>query len=141
VTTPLLLPLLRFAFLAGLLWFVARVVGAALADLDVRKGPAQIRRAVLVTQSPDGMRGREFLVSSEAVIGRDAGCAIVLSDDYASAQHARVFERDGRIWVEDLHSTNGTLLNGQRLRRVAPLEAGDQLKIGATVLAFRVERE
>jgi hypothetical protein len=137
--TPLLLPLLRFAFLAGLLWFVARAVAAALADLDVRK-ETRITRAVLVTESPDGMHGREFLVSGESVIGRDAGCAIVLSDNYASAQHARVFERDGRIWVEDLHSTNGTLLNGQRLRRVAPLEAGDELKIGATVLGFRVER-
>ena len=45
----------------------------------------------------------------------------------------------GRVWVEDLRSTNGTLLNGQRLRRPAPLRPGDRLTIGDAVLALRSE--
>lgn len=140
MTAPLLLPLLRLAFLAGLLLFVARVLRAVLADLEVRAVPAAPARTLLVVEQPEGLRGREFLVSGEATIGRAPECAIVLSDDYISARHARIFERGGRLWVEDLRSTNGTLLNGQRLRRAAALRTGDRLKIGDILLGFRVER-
>jgi pSer/pThr/pTyr-binding forkhead associated (FHA) protein len=135
----LLLPALRFAFLGGLLYFVGRVVAAVLADLDVRAVPHAAARTVLVIEFPDRHRGREFLVSGEAVIGRGPGCAVVLPDDYASARHARVFERRGRVWVEDLGSTNGTVLNGRRVTRPAMLRSGDRLQIGRTMLAFRVE--
>jgi pSer/pThr/pTyr-binding forkhead associated (FHA) protein len=140
MTTPLLLPLLRFVFLAGLLFFVSRVLRAVLADVDVRAAAAAPMRTVLVVEHPDGLRGREFLVSGEATIGRAPECAIVLSDDCISAHHARIFQRAGRHWVEDLRSTNGTLLNGHRLRRPAALRAGDRLKIGDILLGFRVER-
>jgi pSer/pThr/pTyr-binding forkhead associated (FHA) protein len=135
----LLLPLLRYAFLAGLLLFVARVVAAVLADLEVRAVGQPAARTLLVVESPDERHGREFLVAGEAVIGRAPGCAILLPDDFVSARHARVFERAGRTWVEDLGSTNGTLLNGRRLRRPVSLRAGDRLQIGRTVLGFRVE--
>jgi pSer/pThr/pTyr-binding forkhead associated (FHA) protein len=140
VTTPLLLPLLRFAFLVGLLLFVARVLRAVLADLEVRAIPAAPQRTVLVVEQPEGLRGREFLVSGEATIGRAPECAIVLSDDFISARHARIYERGGRLWVEDLRSTNGTLLNGHRLRRPAALQTGDRLRIGDILLGFRAER-
>ncbi len=138
--TPLLLPLLRFAFLVGLLLFVARVLRAVLADLEVRAVPAAPLRTVLVVEQPEGLRGREFLVSGEATIGRAPECAIVLSDDFISARHARIYERGGRLWVEDLRSTNGTLLNGHRLRRPAALRTGDRLRIGDILLGFRAER-
>jgi pSer/pThr/pTyr-binding forkhead associated (FHA) protein len=140
VTAPLLLPLLRFAFLAGLLLFVARVWRAVLADMDVQAVTATPARTVLVVEQPEGLRGREFLVSGDATIGRAPECAIVLSDDYISSRHARIFARGGRLWVEDLRSTNGTLLNGHRLRRPAALRTGDRLKVGDTLLGFRVER-
>ena len=140
MTTPLLLPLLRFAFLVGLLLFVARVLRAVLADLEVRAVPAAPQRTVLVVEQPEGLRGREFLVSGEATIGRAPECAIVLSDDFISARHARIYERGGRLWVEDLRSTNGTLLNGHRLRRPAALRTGDRLRIGDILLGFRAER-
>lgn len=135
---PLLLPVLRYAFLAGLLLFLARVARVVAGDLDVRPA-APSRRTVLAVEAPDGLRGREFLVAGEAVIGRAPGCAIAITDDYVSAHHARVFERGGRVWVEDLRSTNGTLLNGHRLRRPVALRTGDRLKIGGTVLSLRVQ--
>ncbi len=139
MTAPFFLSLLRYAFLAGLLMFVARAVRVVAADLDVRAATAPPPRTLLVAESPDGLRGREFLISGEALIGRAPGCAIMLTDDFASAHHARVFERGGRVWVEDLRSTNGTRLNGQPLRRPAQLRTGDRLQIGRTVLGFRAE--
>jgi pSer/pThr/pTyr-binding forkhead associated (FHA) protein len=140
VTTSLLLPLLRFAFLAGLLVFVSRVVRAVLADLDVRAVPAGSARTLFVVEHPASLRGREFLVAGEATIGRAPECAIMLQDGYVSSLHARVFTRGGRLWVEDLNSTNGTRVNGQRVRRRAALRAGDRLQIGDAVLTLRVER-
>lgn len=137
----LLLPIFRYVFLAGLLLFVARVVRVVAGDLDVPAAAvAPSRRMVLVMEAPEELRGREFLAAGEVMIGRAPGCAIALTDDFVSAHHARVFERNGRVWVEDLRSTNGTLLNGRRLRRPATLRAGDRVKIGGTVLSFRVER-
>lgn len=139
MTVPFLLPLLRYAFLAGLLVFVARAVRAVAADLDPRAVAAPAPRTLFVVESPDGLRGREYLISGEALIGRAPGCAIVVTDDYASAHHARVYERGSGVWVEDLRSTNGTRLNGHPLRRPARLRPGDRLQIGHTVLAVRVE--
>jgi pSer/pThr/pTyr-binding forkhead associated (FHA) protein len=134
----LLLVILRYAFLLALVIFVARVLRVVLSDLDLR-GAWPASRVVLVVESPDGQRGREFLVTGEATVGRAPGCAIVLAGDYVSAHHARLFERDGRVWVEDLGSTNGTLLNGRRVRRPAAMRAGDRLRIGDVVLGLRVE--
>ena len=134
----LVVVVLRYAFLAALVVFVARVMRVVLSDLEPRTaGPAS--RVVLVVEAPTASRGREFLVAGEATVGRAPGCAIVLGGDYVSAHHARLFERGGRVWVEDLGSTNGTLLNGRRVRRPAAMRAGDRLKIGDVVLGLRLE--
>jgi pSer/pThr/pTyr-binding forkhead associated (FHA) protein len=56
--------------------------------------------------------------------------AIVVDDQFASAEHAVLTYR-GRTWyVEDLDSTNGTFVNGARVAGVAPLGYGDELQIG-----------
>ena len=134
----LLIEVLRYAFLAGLVLFVVRVLRVVVTDLETRSAlPAA--RVVLVVESPDGQRGREFLVTGEATVGRAPGCAIVLTGDYVSAHHARLYEREGRVWVEDLGSTNGTLLNGRRVRRPAAMRPGDRLRIGDIVLGLRLE--
>lgn len=137
-TPPLLILVLRYAFLAALVVFVARVLRAVLADLETRTAGSP-SRAVLVVEAPVAARGREFLVAGEATVGRAPGCAIVLSGEYVSAHHARLFERAGRVWVEDLRSTNGTLLNGRRVRRPVAMRAGDRLKIGEVVLGLRID--
>ena len=58
----------------------------------------------------------------------------VADDTFASSLHARVFARDGGVYVEDLGSTNGTYLNGTRLTMPAVLRPGDQVQVGNTVL-------
>ena len=54
-----------------------------------------------------------------------------------SQLHARVFRRDGDVYVEDLGSTNGTYLNQKKVTAAVPLRKGDQLQIGKTVLQAR----
>jgi pSer/pThr/pTyr-binding forkhead associated (FHA) protein len=67
-------------------------------------------------------------------VGRAAGCQITLDDDYASQLHARIFRRDGTLYIEDLGSTNGTYLNTRKVSAPMALKRGDRLKIGATVM-------
>ncbi|WP_205527196.1 FHA domain-containing protein [Solimonas sp. K1W22B-7] len=68
-------------------------------------------------------------------IGRRPDNHIVLPDTFASGRHAMIGFVNGRYFVEDLKSSNGTILNGQRISR-APLKNGDVIYIGAQRLEF-----
>ncbi len=72
-----------------------------------------------------------------AEIGRGDRCAIRLQDTYVSQVHARLYGKNGAWYVEDLGSTNGTLLNDRRVEAPVEVHAGDVLKIGKTVLELR----
>jgi pSer/pThr/pTyr-binding forkhead associated (FHA) protein len=95
-----------------------------------RKGPA----THLVVIEPREQKGRSYELGQELTVGRAAGCQITLDDSYASQLHARVFQRDGILYVEDLGSTNGTFLNTKKVTSPVALERGDHLKVGNTVL-------
>ncbi|MEJ5946744.1 FHA domain-containing protein [Pseudokineococcus basanitobsidens] len=102
----------------------------------VRREDRTLPRQVVVVEGP--LRGTSLaLGGSPVVIGRAPDSTLVLDDDYASGRHARLFPDGGRWWVEDLGSTNGTLLDRQPLGAAAPVQAGAQLRIGRTVLELR----
>ena len=84
-------------------------------------------------------RGRELLLSRPLVVGRATGCDFVLNDESCSRMHVRITPTGDRGRVEDLGSTNGTLVNGERVS-VAALEEGDTIMIGGTVLRFHRPR-
>lgn len=72
------------------------------------------------------------LVGDTVVIGKDDRCDVVLpDDDFVSRRHARLSRSDGTFLLEDLGSSNGTLL---RVRRSIMLEVGDEIVIGTTAL-------
>lgn len=98
----------------------------------VRRGPSHL--AVV-----DGsMRGITVpLADAGVLIGRNPECALVLSDDFASGRHARVYARDGQWFIDDLGSTNGTFVGGERIGERVPLREGDHIRIGTTVLEVR----
>jgi hypothetical protein len=70
------------------------------------------------------------------VIGRVAGCDLVIDDTKASRRHARLVVDAGVVEVEDLESSNGTLLNEKPVTRRV-LRDGDRVKIGKTELVYR----
>jgi hypothetical protein len=78
------------------------------------------------------------LEGNELHIGRHAQCEIVLSDLEVSRRHLKISKMDGKWVVDDLGSTNGTWINGQRIvkQEVYP---GDQVEIGQTVFILRQE--
>jgi hypothetical protein len=84
--------------------------------------------------------GRRLLVApSGAVIGRGRDCDIVLEDAGISRRHAHIRPAVEGWTIEDLHSTNGVLLNGGELRGAPhPLQVGDRIELGSTEIVFEL---
>ena len=94
------------------------------------KGPA------LVVRSGGGRSGETFAPQNEStMIGRSPDCAIFLDDVTVSRRHAALVERDGRWFIEDQGSLNGTFVNRRRVES-AELEDGDELQVGKYRLTF-----
>jgi serine phosphatase RsbU (regulator of sigma subunit) len=88
---------------------------------------------VVVTKGEEPI-ARVELGATPVTVGREAGQAIVLADTQVSRRHARVSLVDGQPVIEDLGSTNGTFLDGQRLARPTPWNEGNPVRIGSHVL-------
>jgi hypothetical protein len=78
---------------------------------------------------------RHELAKRRAVIGRSKDADIQVSDPNVSRRHAEVRQEGAAHWVVDLDSTNGTEVNGRRLKR-AKLRPGDKITVGSTDLVF-----
>jgi FHA domain/zinc-ribbon domain len=113
--------------------FVPDEVGE-LGDLaEGLEGPA------LVVRSGGGRAGESFRPAGERTrIGRSPDCEIFLDDVTVSRNHAVLIERDGKFFVEDQGSLNGTFVNRRRIDS-DELENGDEVQIGKYRLTF-VER-
>jgi pSer/pThr/pTyr-binding forkhead associated (FHA) protein len=144
ITFAVLLWGVRIAFLLLLYLFLIRAFRAlhrALSEERVAIAARQLGIAALVvTRShPDGPRvGERLPLRAVSSVGRDSGNDVVLNDEAASAKHAIVSFAEGEWWLEDAGSTNGTLLNGSRVRDRERLHYGDELAVGR--IALRLER-
>tara|TARA_R110002072_G_scaffold4174_1_gene29405 strand:+ start:118482 stop:119501 length:1020 start_codon:yes stop_codon:yes gene_type:complete len=70
------------------------------------------------------------------VLGRVSACDVVVNDSKASRRHARLIVEGGVVEIEDLNSSNGTLLNGKPVDR-RMMRDGDEVRIGKTVIVYR----
>lgn len=100
-----------------------------------RGAPSPPTRLVVV--EPADRAGTEYALGEELTLGRAGGCSIVLDEQYVSQVHARVFIRDGSLFVEDLGSTNGTWVNGTRAVGQMPARHGDRIQVGNVVMEAR----
>ncbi len=158
-----LLDIFKYAFLALLYLFFARVLWAVWSEV---RGPRQGRVVVsqphtahpeappveaaavararkgrrgdvgrLVVMKPKERKGATFPVGAELTIGRAQNCTIMIPDDtYVSQLHARIYRTPEGAVVEDLGSTNGSYLNGARLTMPQQIGPGDRLQIGSTIV-------
>jgi pSer/pThr/pTyr-binding forkhead associated (FHA) protein len=157
----LTLTLIRLAFLAVLWLFVIAAVGVVRTDLfgpalsgrqqrrqqkTPQAGPARPPRAARAGRgaaqqlvvTAGALAGTTIgLADQQITIGRANDATLVLTDDYASTRHARLFPQDGQWIVEDLGSTNGTYLDRQKVTQPTPVPVGVPIRIGKTVLELR----
>jgi hypothetical protein len=80
-------------------------------------------------------QGGEFpiVADKQIVVGRSSDLDMVLVEDMVSRKHARIALQQDQIWIEDLGSTNGTFVNGEKIKR-ARLKEGDRVLIGTSIL-------
>ena len=156
-----LLTILKLCFLALLYLFFLRVLRAVWAEM---RAPSPAAQAVAAPQAapaargwaggnrgggsakaggrlrviePPETKGQTYDLVDELTVGRAGGCQITLDDTYVSQLHARVFRRDGQLYVEDLGSTNGTFLNRKKVTAPIAIRKGDRLQIGKTVMELQ----
>lgn len=141
---------IKIAFLA-VLWlfilFVATVVrtdmlgkrvpASSLAAVPADRGRSATSKKALVptrfaiTSGPQ--QGASIPVTATINLGRAADSTLLLDDDYASARHAQLVQRDDATWlVHDLSSTNGTFVNGTQVSAPVPITIDDVVRIGRT---------
>lgn len=144
---PFVLSALKYGLLALLFLFVWRAMRWVVRGLGVERAPAPTdgdgradrspaRPSMLLVQA-DGQRARSVRLDGSTTIGRGVECELRLDDTYVSQQHARIFDRGGNWYVEDLGSTNGTFVNEQKLVAPAMLTPGDKIRIGTTTVELR----
>jgi len=154
----LALTLLRLGFLL-LLWvgvfFTLSVLRRDLrAPREARPAPLAVGSGAPVVSQPRRARsagkGTRLVVTEGALagtvvplgatpitIGRAPDSSLVLDDDYASTNHARIYSAGGEWVVEDLNSTNGTWLDRTRITRPTVLRVGTPLRVGRSVMQVR----
>jgi hypothetical protein len=151
---------LKFGFLAVLYLFLLWVARSSLRDLsehddasvvmepddpvavprrerpgpDLRAG-VDPRLEVVAAMGLDP--GTAFEIGDSATMGRADGSDIPVDDPFASSVHARIFPRGQFMYIEDMGSTNGTYLNGRRLRAAERLKVGDTVRIGETEYRYQ----
>jgi hypothetical protein len=153
-----LLNILKLALLAVIYLFLFRVLRAVWAEITPRPAEAvgrrgrrssaaapaapRVRRSrgaptELFVVEPADQAGRRYPLGDEITVGRAAGCQVTVDDTYVSQLHARVFTREGQLFVEDLGSTNGTYLNRAKVAGPMVMHRGDRLQVGNVVLEVR----
>ena len=152
---PFVLTVLKVVFLALLYFFIYRAIRSVVADIRPAsrasagrakggrdkptakpKGGGRAPRSLVVLDE-QGSKVQTVQLNGTLQVGRAEACQIRLPDTYASSFHARIYNRDGSWYIEDLGSTNGTYLNQRRITAPAELRAGDKVKIGKTTLDLR----
>jgi hypothetical protein len=148
------LTLLKYVFLAVLYLFFLRVLRAVWVEMrepSATATPAPVQEEAprrrsrrdrepvrLVVLDPIGKKGLEFALGDEVTVGRAGGCAVHLEDDsFVSQLHARLFRRDGQLFVEDLGSTNGTFVNDHKVTAPVAVRKGDRIQFGRTTMEVR----
>lgn len=144
---PFALSALKYGLLALLFLFIWRAMRWVVRGLNVdrtppssggesRAAPSPARPSMLLVQA-DGQKARSVRLAGSTTIGRGVECELRLDDTYVSQQHARIFDRSGNWYVEDLGSTNGTFVNEQKLAAPAMLTPGDKIRVGTTTVELR----
>lgn len=155
-----LVAVLRIAYLA-LLWIFILLIGRTVrTDMFGRRVSAR-PGAPAVTGSGEGRGGRKdrrrarrepipgalrvisgpraglvVPLSDRILVGRGGDSNLPIEDDYASTHHAEFTPGIDGVWfVEDLRSTNGTYVNGQRIEEPTRLSIGDEVRIGRTTIS------
>jgi hypothetical protein len=134
-----LLALLLYGFLAALAVLLWRDLCQSVSVLQIP--PPDGKLAVVDTGGAGIESAAAFRLQEVTSLGRAPDNIVVLPHAFVSAHHALLTWRQGRWWLEDLGSKNGTALDGETVTRPTVVGAGGIIGIGGISLRLEVERE
>lgn len=136
----ILLLILRFLMAIALYAFLGWAFYTLWRDLKYQSELLSLQRTpeITLTQGTGDATSIEKFNQPEVVVGRDTSCDLILEENTVSAEHARLSFHDGRWWVEDLGSRNGTYLNEELLTTAVVLTSGDFLQLGQVVYQIEI---
>jgi pSer/pThr/pTyr-binding forkhead associated (FHA) protein len=106
-----------------------------MATIPLKPGTLRFAPRLVVQTGPNP--GCEYIVTQDAlVVGRHEECDIVIANPLVSRRHSQITWDGAYCTLEDLGSTNGTYVNGQRLLQPRVLRSGDEVRVGDLVLVF-----
>jgi pSer/pThr/pTyr-binding forkhead associated (FHA) protein len=127
----------------GVVLSLAALAAWALADAtredesDVQDKTAD--RSLMLEVRRPGRPPELVRVEDGVLLGRGRECHIVFDDATVSKEHARLRVEGRAAFIEDLHSTNGTLVNGKAIDGPTQLRRGDRIGLGPNVMVFAGE--
>lgn len=129
----ILMAIVLYSFLFWALWILWN-------DLRQRGKSDQILQIPKLSLEIESELERKWQYDqAEIIIGRDPACECRIEDATISARHARLSYNLGQWWIEDLHSKNGTLLNGQPFSEQVVLASNDLLQCGKVIFRIKLE--
>lgn len=134
----LVLLIARLLFVALLYLFLFAIMRTG---IGMVKGSRKKERSwtVSVERGPKELRGVSIAVHGPVIVGRSPGADIVIGAGYVSGRHARFQLMGQNLFVEDLGSRNGTVVNGQPITDPTALRNKDVVEFGDVVIRVRHE--
>ncbi len=128
----LLLTVSLYAFLAWAFLTLWREIRLQSVLLATRKIPPI---SLSISKNDQVSEVRRY-IQAEVTIGRDPACECPVEDDSISARHARLSYHHNQWWLKDLDSTNGTLINTEKLAFPTVVISGDEFRCGKTLFTI-----
>ena len=135
--------MIDIALLVGRLLFVALLYMFLFAIMKTGIGLVRGQRKrertwnISVERGPKELRGVSIVVRGPVIVGRSPGADIVIGAGYVSARHARFSLMGQNLFVEDLGSTNGTMVNNQMIAAPTALKNNDVVTVGDVSIRVR----
>ena len=145
----ILAKIFSFAFVIIIYMFIIKIIQMIYRDIEVmsrHKSGNKISKTYLklinLRSEFSFDVSESYPIIKDTAIGRDKRCHIRIDDPFMSSRHAEIIIREGVHYLNDLESTNGTFLNGERVSG-DPIEMlnGDKIQIGQVTFIFVTEVE
>lgn len=135
--------LLKYIFITIIYIFIFGIIRLIYMDIKSMNSPKRVHENVpylkLINRKDrlDFKVLESYILNGNKIIGRSSKCDIAIFDPFLSSEHAQLIKEDGLFYVEDLDSTNGTFVNGDRIDKApVPLNNGDKISLGQVDFLF-----
>ncbi len=126
----------KLVLIALMYLFLFAVIRTGLGRISGARAEGSGTLELVVVRGPRELKGLRLPLDGPVVIGRSPGADVVIADDFMSALHSRIIPEGDRIMLEDLGSTNGTVLNERRIQGAEEIEPGDTIDLGSVRLTL-----